>query len=775
MAIRMQVLAFRVVTAAREQHTKLRGPLAQRTVSMLLGFVLCMLSCAALTAIEPDRSSVPSGDALRPLSKDGRLKFELDIQPILTARSCNSGPCHGKARGQNGFALSLLAFDPDFDYAAIVTDARGRRLFPASPEQSLFLQKATGAMPHGGGIRIDAGDSDYRKVVQWIRDGMPRAAADDPKLLRVEIHPKPHSLEAGQTEQLKVIAHYSDQSQRDVTATCAYLSNEPSIVSVTTGGTLKAGLIPGEATIMARYMGVISTWSTAIPRAGEVTDAQFAALPRKNFIDELVYKKLRSLNVLPSAGCNDSTFLRRASLDVIGRLPTPEETRAFLDDSLPDKRERLLDRLLEREEYADFWANKWCDLLRPNPYRVGIKATISLDGWLREKFRNNTPYDQFVRELLTAQGSTWRNGATTLFRDRRGPEELTTIVSQLFLGVRLECAKCHQHPFEVYSQADFYSLGAYFAKVDYKGTGLSPPISGGEEMVLVSRRKGEVRHPLTKVVLEPKPLLGEVAKIEEDSDPRQALVDWMTAPDNPYFARVAVNRLWFELFGKGLVDPVDDIRATNPASNPELLDALADEFRKVGYDQKRMIKTIMSSYVYSLSSMPNETNAADIRNFSRHYRKRMRAEVLADALADVTGVPDRFDGAAAGSRAMQLWTFRINSDLLDAFGRPDANQDPPCERTSDATMVQALHLMNAGQIQSKLSNDTGRITQLASGSMPLDQVVEELYLACYSRRPTPAELQALLETTAQPNPARRQWIEDVLWSLINSPEFLYLD
>lgn len=729
----------------------------------------CCLAASLACAAEPDRTAQSSPAQVHP------LKFELDIQPILTARGCNSGPCHGKARGQNGFALSLLAFDPDFDYQSMVIDARGRRMFPAAPEKSLFLQKALGAMPHGGGVRIEIGDEDYLKIVQWIRDGMPRTTASDPKLQSVKIHPDPHSLQAGQTEQLKVIAHYSDGSSREVTKTCAYLSNEPAIVSVSTTGELKAGAIPGEATIMARYMGVIATWSTAIPRAGTVTTEQFAALPKHNFIDELVYRKLQSLNVLPSAACDDATFLRRASLDTIGRLPTTDEARAFLDDSVAGKRERLIDSLLTREEYADFWANKWCDLLRPNPYRVGIKATMSLDGWLRDKFRDNTPYDQFVRELLTARGSTWRNGAVTMFRDRRGVEELTTIVSQLFLGVRLECAKCHQHPFEVYSQADFYSFGAYFSKVDYKGTGLSPPISGGEEMVLVSRKNKDVHHPLTKAVLPPKPLLTEATPIAEDADPRAALVDWMTAPSNPYFAKVAVNRIWAELFGKGLVDPVDDMRATNPASNPELLDALAEEFRRLGYDQKKLLKTIMSSHVYALSSLPNETNSADIRNFSRHYRKRMRAEVLADAIVDVTAVSDRYDGSAPATRAMQLWTVRTGSDLLDAFGRPDPNQDPPCERMPDATMVQALHLMNANTIQNKLTSDKGTIQRLATSDLRLEKVIEELYLACYSRRPTPAETEALLKSTLQPNPAKRQWIEDLSWSLLNSPEFLYID
>lgn len=355
-------------------------------------FGIACLMASATTAAEPDRTGQsPAGPTAA-----GGLKFELDIQPILTARGCNSGPCHGKARGQNGFALSLLAFDPDFDYQSMVIDARGRRMFPASPEKSLFLQKAVGAMPHGGGVRIEIGDEDYRKIVDWNRAGMPRTVASDPRLQSVKIQPDPHSLQPGQVEQLKVIAHYSDGAQRDVTKTCAYLSNEPAIVSVNASGELKAGSIPGEATIMARYMGVIATWSTAIPRAGSVSNEQYAGLPRHNFIDELVYRKLQSLNVLPSAGCDESTFLRRASLDTIGRLPTPEEAQAYMDDSIPGKRERLIDALLTREEYADFWANKWCDLLRPNPYRVGIKATMSLDGWLREKFRNNTPYDHLL-------------------------------------------------------------------------------------------------------------------------------------------------------------------------------------------------------------------------------------------------------------------------------------------------------------------------------------------------------------------------------------------
>ncbi len=702
------------------------------------------------------------------------VKFELDIQPILTARSCNSGPCHGKARGQNGFALSLLGFDDEMDYHALVRDARGRRLFPSDPDRSLLLLKATGELPHGGGSRIDKESADYRKLIDWIEHGMPRVTSSDPKLDRILITPDPHPLVAGQEEQLTVTAIYSDGSKRDVTETCAYQSNEAAIISVQPSGRVKAGKLPGEATIMARFMGRIATWSSAIPNPEAVPKEQLQALPRFNFIDDLVFEKLGSLNILPSEPCNDATFLRRAYLDTIGRLPSVEEARAFHLDRTANKRSVLIDALLEREEYADFWANKWADLLRPNPYRVGIKATMSLDGWIRDAFRQNLPYSEFAKGLLTAQGSTFRNGAVTIYRDRRQPDEIVTMASQLFLGVRLECAKCHQHPFEVYGQKDFYSLAAYFSRVGYKGTGLSPPISGGEEVVFV-KKEGIVKHPLTQEPLLPKPLQGEPIQVAAGEDPRESLMQWLVSSENPYFAQVAVNRVWADLFGIGLVDPVDDMRATNPASNPALLQALAQHFREVGFDQKKLLKTILSSSVYALSSAPNATNSADNRNFSRHYRQRLRAEVLADAISDVTQVSDDFKGMPMGTRATQIWTHRVGSEFLDAFGRPDPNQDPPCERTPDATVVQALHLMNSPGIQKRITKEAGRCHRLATSPLAIDEVLNELYLATYSRFPSDEERQALLAAFQESGARRREFIEDLLWSLLNSPEFTYKD
>ncbi|HVX61729.1 MAG TPA: DUF1549 domain-containing protein [Pirellulales bacterium] len=702
------------------------------------------------------------------------VKFELDVMPILTKAACNSGPCHGKARGQNGFQLSLLGFDPEFDYASLVKDARGRRLFPAAPDNSLLLRKAAARLPHGGGERLKFGSAEYQTIRRWIEQGMPRVTPEDATLVGISISPEEHVLAGGSQEQLTVTARYSDGSTRDVTALTDFESSESAIVAVDGKGLVKAGMLAGDAAIMARYMGLIATWNTVIPLPEKPDPAVYASLPRKNFIDGLVWEKLEKLGMTPSETAPDSTFLRRAYLDVIGRLPTPEETRAFLADASPNKREALVDRLLERPEYADFWASKWADLLRPNAYRVGIKATLNLDAWLRDAFRRNLPYDQFVRELVTAKGSTWHNGAVTLYRDRRTPDEITTTFSQLFLGIRLECAKCHHHPFEVWGQSDFYGLAAYFARIGHKGTGLSPPISGSEEMIFTADR-GSVTHPLTGETLEPKPLFGEAPEIKPGDDPRDALAEWLLLPENHFFAEVQANRVWADLMGRGVVEPVDDIRDTNPPSNPALLKALGDEFRRLGFDQKKLLRTIMTSHVYELSSLPNERNVTDTRNYSRHYRQRLRAEVLLDAVCDITEVPESFPGMPPGSRAMEIWTHRVNSLFLDAFGRPDPNQDPPCERTPDTTVVQALHLMNAPNLHAKVTSEQGRCAKLAASDKTSRQIVQEIYLLAYNRLPANEELQIGEQVFADSQGNRRQATEDLLWALLNTPEFMFKD
>ena len=730
------------------------------------------------------------------------VTFEKDVQPILARFGCNAGACHGKQRGQNGFQLSLLGFDHDFDFNALTQEARGRRVMPASPEHSILLRKACGAMPHGGGRRLEHGDPHYNVLLRWITAGMPRTPVETPTIEKITVEPGERILSTAKEQQLIVTAHYSDKTSADVTHLTMFQSNESVIAAVNADGRVKAGPLPGEAAIMARFMEKFAVCHIVIPLPGSVPAEVYAKLPRNNFIDGLVYDKLQRLGITPSEPCGDATFQRRAYLDAIGRLPTPAETREFLADKAADKRGKLVDSLLDRPEYADHWANKWADLMRPNPYHVGIKAVFNFDAFLRDSFRKNKPYDHFVKELLTAQGSTFRNGAVVMFRDRREPGELTTIVSQLFLGVRLECAKCHHHPFEVWSQDDFYHFAAYFGRIGRRGQGISAPISGGEEVIFTAPT-GAVKHPGSGKVMTPRPLFtlpsplrgrgaggegateilpspqpgrgagGEGAAPDEDRDPRQVLADWIVSEHNPYFAKVAVNRIWADLMGRGLVEPIDDMRATNPPSNGPLLDALADHFRKQGYDQKKLLRTIMTSHVYGLSSLPNKLNVGDLRNYSRHYRQRLRGEVLLDALTDVTGVPEVFAGAPLRTRAMELWTVRTQSVFLDSFGRPDPNQDPPCERTSDTSVVQALHLMNSPKLHAKVTSDDGRAASLAASKKTPREIVDELYLLAYCRLPSEAERRVGLRVFE--GVPRRQATEDLLWALLNTAEFVFKD
>ncbi len=735
-----------------------------------------------ITAVAPGQGTlaVAAGDEtatvrVRVAAADAvGIDFERDILPIFDRAGCNSGGCHGKQRGQNGFQLSLLGFDPDFDYDALLKEGRGRRVFPAAPERSLILQKASARLPHGGGKRLDPDSPEYRTLLQWIASGAARRQALAPRLLRITVEPGDRQMVPGEQQQVIVTAHYDDGSRRDVTRLAAFQSSEAAIGRVDEHGRITAGTIVGEAAIMARYRNQFALTMVAVPLPEPVPADYYASLPRQNFIDDYIYQKLARLHITASEPAPAHRLLRRAYIDLIGRLPTPEESRAFLSDASPDRYERLVDRLLQRPEYADHWANKWADLLRPNAYRVGIKAVLNYDHWIRDAFRKNKPYDQFVRELITARGSTFRNGAVTLYRDRRSPDELTTLVSQLFLGIRLECAKCHHHPFEVWGQDDFYSFAAYFARLGRKGTGLSPPISGSEEM-LFTAASGEVRHPLTNQVLTPRPLFGDAPQIAPGEDPRAALADWITGDDNPFFVQVIANRVWADLMGRGLVDPVDDLRATNPPSNAPLLAALGEDFRRHGYDLKHLIRRIDTSHAYRLSSLPNERNLTDTRNYSRRYRERLRAEVLLDAVADITGVAESFHAMPPGSRAAEIWTHRIESLFLDAFGRPDMNQDPPCERTPDTSIVQVLHLMNSENVFRKVTSDQGRAARLAASDMTPAQIVEELYLLTYCRYPEEDELAIGVALFEKSGLDRRQAAEDLLWALLNTPEFVFRD
>lgn len=722
-------------------------------------------SCAGLVfcaAVAAEETSATNRSA---------VTFEADVQPLLTRFGCNSGPCHGKSRGQNGFALSLFGFDSDFDFAAITRDSRGRRLFPAAPEESLLLQKPTGRVPHGGGVRFDVDTPHYELLRAWIEAGVPRKPANAPQFLRVVMDPLQQTLTESDSVPLRVFAEYSDGTRRDVTDGCTFQSNDPAIATVSPDGVAAAGPVPGESAILARYVSHIAVCRVAVPLPGQVPEAAYVGLPVYNEIDALVWKNLQRLGMLPSERTDDAKFLRRAHLRAIGRLPSPEEATRFLADTEPDKRARLVDELLTRPEYGDFWANKWADLLRPNPYRTGIKAVWTLDAYLRQSFRDNKPYDQFVRELLTAQGSTWHNGATVIYRDRPLTVEIGSLASQLFLGVRLECAKCHHHPFEVWSQDDFYGFAAFFARVGHNG-GLSPPISGGEELIF-TLPSGDLQHGRTGSNVLPQVLQGTPLTIGPDRDPREDLAEWMTDRDNPYFAKVMANRIWSEIMGRGLVEPVDDLRATNPSSNESLLEFLAAEFRSHSYDIKQLIATIMKSHVFELSSTPVPRNISDQRGFARYYRQRLRAEVLLDAVNDILGTQEQLAAMPPGSRATQMWTHRSSSLFLETFGRPDPNQDPPCERTSDSTTPQILHLMNSPELNQKLSSESARPAQLAASELSNQEIAREVYLRVYSRPPTDDEMQTALAIL--PETDRRAAVEDLFWALLNTPEFLFID
>jgi hypothetical protein len=710
--------------------------------------------------------------AMLPVSAFGNgPDFENDVQPILTRFGCNSGPCHGKSRGQGGFQLSLLAFDPQQDFDALTKEARGRRVFVSAPEHSLLLTKPTGQVPHGGGKRLEPDSPEYATLLSWIRAGAPRRVESSPQLLGISVSPTSVVLSPGAQQPLQVTARYADGTTRDVTRLAAYQSNEAPIAAVDEFGVITAGRIVGDAAIMARFMNHIAVCEVLIPRSESIPAQVYAELPRNNFIDDLVWKKLQQLNILPSELCDDHTFLRRITTDICGRIPTPDEVEEFLGDPSPEKRSRWVDRLLQEPDFAEHWANKWADLLRPNPYHVGIKATFNYDRWIRESFQQRKPWDEFVRELLTAQGSTFRHGNVVMFRDRRQPDELTTLVGQLFLGVRLDCAKCHHHPFEVWGQDDFYSFAAYFAKIGRKGTGISAPISGSEEMVFAGD-KGQVTHPVTGAVMQPRPLYGTAPEIASGEDPRVALAAWITSPENHLFAQVMANRVWADLMTRGLVEPVDDLRATNPPSNGPLLKALGEHFRDSGFSITELVRVIANSHVYQLSSVPNATNSADTYHYSRHYRHRLRAEVLLDACTQITGIHPQFDGMPAESLAKQLWTHRSDSLFLDTFGRPDPNQDPPCERTTESTVVQALHLMNSEKLYRDLKDDQGTAARLAETEKTPAEIASHLYRLTFGRLPEAEEVELVRELLEAPDAKRRQVIEDLLWAMVNSAEFV---
>jgi len=707
-----------------------------------------------------------------PSNQESPLSFVRDILPILSRAGCNGGSCHAKPNGQNSFALSVFAFDPRSDYHEIVSDARGRRIFPGLPAESLLLQKPTLAIPHKGGKRLEVGSKFYSEITRWIQEGMPYQLQNESDLTEVRISPADGRFAPNTEHRLRVDAIYEDGSQRAITQMVEYAVSDKELLQANEFGRIQFSDQSGQGVVLARYMGHIGQLKVTVPKSLNIETPIDSNFEENNFIDVLAKKHFANLGLVPSETCTDEEFLRRAFLDAVGRLPSIDETREYLADEREDKRKRWVERILKDPLYGDFWANKWADLLRPNPDRVGVKSVFMLDRWLRDQFRANTRYDKFVREIVGHRGSNHGEGPAVIYRDRRTPTELSSMFSQLFLGVRMECAKCHHHPFEKWSQADFYQFAAYFGSLKQKGAGLSPPISAGTEIFYFSPG-GSVKHPITEKSMLPKPPDGPIDSGTEDHDPRQGLADWLTEPENPYFSRAIVNRVWANFFSRGFVNPVDDFRDSNPPVNEPLLDALATHLVEQEFDLKALMGTIMRSSLYQLSAIPNPSNVRDIKNFSRFYRKRLPAETLLDAVCDVTQVAESFDGMPAGMRAMETWTYKIESHFLDAFSRPNSSSDPPNERDDKSSVVQALHMMNSDNLQGKLSNKNGWVTKLAQSEKTNLQIIEELYLATFSRLPVQEERRIAESVLPEKGKDRQVPLEDLLWALINTAEFVF--
>jgi hypothetical protein len=746
-----------VITAGTEGHGRVAITAAGRTVE------------ATLTVARPALS--------RPVS------YRHDVVALLSKAGCNMGACHGNLNGKGGFRLSLRGDDPRFDLAALTRDALGRRIDRSVPERSLALLKPTGQLPHEGGLRFAAASPEADTLRGWIAAG----AIDDfgavPGVKRITVYPANRIARApALSQQLVVTAEFADGTTRDVTRQASYDVSDPTQVAVTAGGRVEAGT-PCETTVAVRYLGgrAISRLAFLADRPGFVWNAP----PEQNRIDTHVFAKLKALLINPSPPVGDAAFLRRATLDAIGRLPTPEEVRSFLADNDPEKRDRVVDRLVARPEFADFWALKWADLLRNEEKTMGEKGVWIFQRWLRDEFARDGRLDEFARHLITAQGSTWENPPASFYRTNRDPMTAAETVGQVFLGVRLQCARCHNHPFDVWTQDDYYGLAAYFANVAHKEVNnvrrdmLDTHEINGDEIIYLSGQ-AEIVQPRSGQMMEPKAPHGPKPRKNGDLDARDDLADWLTR-NNRQFARNLANRTWFHLMGRGVVEPVDDFRDSNPPSNPALLEYLTDELLAGGMRLRPLVAIIMKSQTYQLGPQPDATSAGDEANFAHSAVRLLPAEVLLDAIGQALGKPGSFASAPAGLRAVQLPGARMGGDFLKVFGKPDRLLTCECERSESTTLAQAFQLINGSAVRTILEADDNRIGVLLREGRPAGAILGELALAVLGRPPTPAERDGFLahvaraETGAGAGPKdqnpRKAW-EDVAWAMINSKEFL---
>jgi hypothetical protein len=694
------------------------------------------------------------------------VDFRTEVMPLLSKHGCNAGGCHGKASGQNGFKLSLFGFDTALDYDAIAKEARGRRLFPANPDASLFLMKGSGKVPHGGGKRLSPESADYQVLRRWIAAGAVASAPDVPKVTKIRVLPADAVLKPGQLQQLAVIAEYSDGSLRDVTRQAEFFSNLDVVAAVDTDALVKAGKESGEAAIMARHMGFVAVFRAIVPHGPPLAD--IPDFKPNNKIDELAVAKWKKLGLKPSPTCDDATFIRRLTIDLCGRLPTAAEVKAYLEDTSADKRAKLIDKLLDSADYPAYFAMKWGAILRNSNLAGADQAAVAFHNWLKDMIARNRPYDEFVRGIVAAAGE-WQDAPAInwLWQNRDDQlHQVTADVAQVFLGTRLQCAKCHHHPYERWGQADYYGLAGFFTRLGRKSFGQPPPYYAS-----ASPTTGE-RDPTTGKTPEPKYPDGPVGKFSPDDDPRHALVDWMAKPENPFFAKALVNRMWGHFLARGLVSEVDDLRETNPPSNPELLDWLAKDFVQHKYDVKHVIRTILNSRVYQLSATPTDDNKHDRQNFARYYARRMPAEVFLDAVNATCGVKGGFNGVSANARAVDLPHEGFGSYFLDTFDRPKRVTVCECERSTGATLGQVLLLANSEELENKIADGNGRVAKFFKDKKAAGDMIDELYLTALNRAPTAAERKRVTEYIENAKDKQRA-VEDVLWAILNTREFMF--
>ena len=698
--------------------------------------------------------------------------FRNHVQSVLSKTGCNGGACHGAAAGKSGFKLSLRGYDPEADFFAITRQARGRRVVPHDPGRSLVLTKPTGAIPHKGGIRFAEDSPEYRVVSEWIAQGQVSPAADDARINRLEILPASSRLKAGVEQPMVVRAHFSDGRVEDVTRWAKYTSTNATVCSVDDKGVVKVSG-SGEGAIVAWYLAQNTTAIVTVPYSQPLAPETFAQAKRANFIDDLVLEKLAALNMAPSPKSDDSEFLRRVFLDTIGLLPTVDEAKSFLADADPEKRTKLVEQLLARPEFVDYWAYQWSDVLLLSGSRLRPEAIKSYYKWIRDRVAENTPWDEFARGVILAKGSTIENGAANFYALHQDPQDMVETTSMAFLGMSIQCAHCHDHPNEKWTNDDYYGMVSLFARVRGKGWGGDFRSGDGNRTIFLVDR-GEVLQPRTARPQPPKPLDGDAISFDDPADRREHLVKWLTAPQNPYFAKAIVNRIWANYFGRGLVEAVDDIRLTNPASNDKLLVRLAEELVRNKYDLKSLMRTIVQSETYQRSHAVLKENEADQRFLARSYPRRLKAEVLLDALSQATASPTVFKDQPAGTRAIQLPDANVASYFLDTFGRPERILTCTCERSDEPSMTQVLHLTNGKTIQEKLEAKDNRITKFLDAKTPDAEIIETIFLSTLSRLPTDSERQRLATLlTETPEAEKRQSLEDLFWSVFTSKEFLF--